>query len=159
MIGVMIVLSLLFAAVGMAAGSAGAMGIGSVIMMLVMLVCFLLVAAKLSMVLPVVAIDAVRNPITALTRAWQLSNGNTWRLVLLFFLVVVAMGVLFAVLFMATIGIPGPGSVPSPGGVIGFGIGALIFGLTVGLYFYTLLAAIHEQLSGPDASGIADTFA
>lgn len=115
--------------------------------------------ARLSMILPVVAVDEVRNPITAVSRAWQLTSGNTLRLVLVYALMMVVTGLLLMVFSALTLGSFSPGAVPSIGSMIGFGTLMLVFGLTVGLYFTALVAAIHAQLAGVSVSAVEDTFA
>lgn len=154
-VAAMLVVSLVIAAV--AAGS-DSPGLAFVIGLLV-LIGGVWLFTRLSMVLPVVAIDDVRNPITAIGRAWQLTSGHTLRLVLVYALMLVVTGVLFMVFSALTLGSFSPGAVPSIGNMIGFGTLMLVFGLTVGLYFMALVAAIHSQLAGASTSAVEDTFA
>lgn len=154
-VAAMLVVSLAIAAV--AAGS-DSPGLAFVMGLLVLIGCVWLFA-RLSMVLPVVAIDDVRNPITAISRAWQLTRGHTLRLVLVYALMLVVMGVLLVVFSALTLGSFNPGTVPSIGNMVGFGTLMLVFGLTVGLYFMALVAAIHSQLAGASTSAVEDTFA
>lgn len=126
---------------------------------LLMLIGFIYLFARLSMILPVVAVDDVRNPITAIGNAWRITGGHVLRLVLLFALVAVVMGVLFMVLSALTLGSFSPDAVPSIGNMIGFGVLMLVFGLTVGLYFTALVAAVHHQLADSSVSAVEDTFA
>jgi hypothetical protein len=140
-----IVLSMVFAAITMGTQSAA---LGVVLVVLAIIGCVYLFA-RLSMLNPVVAIDEERNPITAISRSWQLTAGNAGRLVLLFFGALLLAGGLAMVLFLATIGVPQPGAEPSGAGMIAFLIAMVVFGLTVGLYFVALIVAIHRQLAGP----------
>ena len=151
---------MLVASLGMAGVVAGTESAGlTIVLGLLMLIGFVYVFARLSMVLPVVAIDDVRNPITAIGNAWRMTGGNVLRLVLVFVLVMVVMGVLLMVLSALTLGSFNPGAVPSIGNLIGFGTLMLVFGLTVGLYFLALVAAIHRQLADTTVSAVEDTFA
>jgi hypothetical protein len=131
----------------------------SVIGGIAMLVFFIWLAARLCTLLPVVANDEVRNPITAIGRAWRMTSGSAAQLALLFLGVFVAMGAVFGVAFFATIGIPSPGNIPAMGSLVTFGILMLVLGLSVGLYFVALVAAIHNQLSDTSVEAMSDTFA
>ncbi len=151
---------MLVASLGMAGIVAGTESPGlTVVLALLMLAGFVYIFARLSMILPVVAIDDVRNPITAIGTAWRMTGGNVLRLVLLFALVAVVMGVLFMVLSALTLGSFNPGTPPSIGNMVGFGLLMLVYGLTVGLYFLALVAAIHRQLADTSVSAVEDTFA
>lgn len=151
---------MLVASLGMAGVVAGTESPGlTFVLGLLMLIGFIYVFARLSMILPVVAIDDVRNPITAIGNAWRMTGGNVMRLVLVFLLISVVMGVLFMVLSALTLGSFNPGAAPSIGNMIGFGALMLVFGLTVGLYFLALVAAIHRQLADTSVSAVEDTFA
>ncbi|MDP3907717.1 hypothetical protein [Novosphingobium sp.] len=145
---------------GMAGVVAGTESPGlSVLLALALMIGCIYIFVRLSMVLPVVAVDDVRNPITAIGNAWRMTGGNVLRLVLVFVLVSVVMGVLFMVLSALTLGSFNPGAVPSMGNLVGFGALMLVLGLTVGLYFLALVAAIHRQLSETSVGAVEDTFA
>lgn len=155
LIAVMILLSIVGAAVAFGARSPGL----SFIVALLMVVGMGYMGMRLSMLLPAVAIEEERNPITAIGRSWGMTRGNALKLFLLFLGVFLIMGVIGLVLFFATLGMPQPGSVPSTGGMIGFFIAMMVFGLTVGMWFIALVAAIHRQLAGPSVAAVQDTFA
>lgn len=155
LIAVTILLSIVGAAVAMGAQSPGL----SFIVGLVMLVALGYMAMRLSMLLPAVAIEEQRNPITAIGRSWDMTKGNTLKLFLLFVGVFLIMGLIGLIMFFTTIGMPQPGSVPSTGGLIGFFVMMVIFGLTVGMWFIALVAAIHRQLAGPSVAAVQETFA
>ena len=151
---------MLVASLGMAGIVAGTESPGlTVVLALLMLAGFVYIFARLSMILPVVAIDDVRNPITAIGNAWRMTGGNVLRLVLVYLLVLVVMGVLFMVLSALTLGSFNPGAAPSLGNMVGFGVLMLVYGLTVGLYFLALVAAIHRQLADTSVSAVEETFA
>ena len=155
-----LVVVMLVASLGMAGVVAGTESPGlSFLVGLLMLIGFIYLFARLSMILPVVAVDDVRNPITAIGNAWRMTGGNVLRLVLLFALVAVVMAVVFMVLSTLTLGSFSPDAAPSIGNMIGFGVLMLVFGLTVGLYFLALVAAIHRQLADSSVSAVEDTFA
>lgn len=147
-VGAAIVGSLIFAGVAMGTGSAALTGVLAVVLIVAAIYLF----ARLCLLNPVVAIDEVMNPITVISRSWQLTGGNVGRLVVLFLAAVVVAVAILAAIFFATIGLPQPDAVPSTGGVIAFGIAILVYGLTVGLYFVALIVAIHRQLAGTSDS-------
>ncbi len=155
MFGVMIALSIVMGIIAIAGQSAAISFIGG----LAMLVGFIWLAARLCPILPVVANEGVRNPITAIGRAWRMTSGNAATLALLFLAVFFGMGIIIAIAFFATIGIPQPGNIPGMGSMFAFGILMLVLSLSIGLYFVALVAAIHSQLSSTSAEAISDTFA
>jgi membrane-anchored glycerophosphoryl diester phosphodiesterase (GDPDase) len=155
LIALMVVLSLVTAGV-MAGTNSGGMGF---ILGLLMLGGFVYLGMRLSMILPVVANEEQRNPIAAIARSWALTKGSALKLFLLFVAVALVMGAIGLLMFMLTIGIPRAGAVPNAAGMIGLFIAMVVFGLTIGIYFIALIAAIHNQLSGPAVAEMAETFA
>lgn len=133
-----------------------AIGVGvAVLLGLVGFVLAVYVWVKFSLVSPVIAIDRIMNPITALARSWKLTKGNSLRLFALYVLLVIAVLVLSLVL----------GMVFALFGVLGETIGLLataIGGGLVSMAFTTImlavLAAVHRQLTGGTAQGTAETF-
>ena len=102
---------------------------------------------RLSLLLPVIAIEQVRNPVTALRRSWAETQGNVGRLLAFFLLLFVAYMVVLLVV----------GMVAGASGMLLGEAGALIVGSVVsGLIaavattiFTAVQAAIHRQLAGP----------
>lgn len=155
LIALVVVLSLVTAGV-MAGTNSGGMGF---VLGLLMLGGFVYLGMRLSMILPVVANEEQRNPIAAIARSWALTKGSALKLFLLFVVVALVMGAIGLLMFMLTIGIPRAGAVPNAAGMIGLFIAMVVFGLTIGIYFIALIAAIHNQLSGPAVAEMAETFA
>jgi hypothetical protein len=148
-------------AVGLVAGGLAAAG-GSaaigVIAAIAVVIGMIYVMVRLSLTMPVVVIEGRRNPITALTRSWQITGGYVLQLVLFFVVLFVAYAVISLLVggvFGAIIGL-----------AVGMGTaGMLILGLisgAVGAVFAVLFAAIlvaaHRQLSGEPEGGISATF-
>lgn len=154
-IGGGIVVGLLFAGVFAATQSAAV----SFLLGLLMLLAFFYLFARLSLVLPIVAIGEVRNPLAVIGRAWKLTAGNSVKIALTWALVLIAMTVLYFVVFMVTVGFPTPGTVPGPISSIGFIIAMIVMGLSVGLYMVTLTTALYDQLSPSSVAETAHTFA
>ncbi len=119
-----------------------------------LLIAFLYVSIKVSLLTPVIAIERERNPLAAIKRSWQLTKGNSFRILAFFLLLMIVLivitliaGLLFSL--FAALG-------DSVGGiVIALGNGLIsMFTTTVSL---TVLAAIYYQLSG-DTGGAAEVF-
>lgn len=149
---VSLVLGLLIAAVQSGAFSA-LIGIAA-------LVCMIYILARLSMLIPVVAIDDERNPINAIARSWRMTGGAALKIALVYGAAIVVIVVLFFAVAAMTIGtamFTGSGA-PNPAGLIGFAIAMLALGLSVGLYMNTLVAAIHRQLSGTSVENATKAF-
>ena len=156
---------------GIAIGGA-AMGTQSsavgVIAGLAMLAGVVYLALRLSMTLPAIAIEDHRNPITALRRSWDMTRGHVLRLLALFVIVGVVMGLVgFTVLsasaggMMASMAAGGgaPGAVPSMAAMGSLFVAMVLFGLTLGIYLMALIGAIHRQLSGESVAEVEATFA
>jgi hypothetical protein len=145
-------------AIGIPLGVVSAMGGAavSVLAVLVALILIVYVVVKLLLVAPVIAIEGERNPLAAIGRSWQLTKGNSLRILLflaLLVLVIVIISVLVAGivgLVLAAIG----GAVATIGNAI---VGALVSALLT-VIFLVVTAAIHSQLSGGTPEGLAQTF-
>ncbi len=119
---------------------------------------------RLSLLLPVIVIDRVGNPITALSRAWGLTKGCAGSLFLFYFLLLVAYLVIAMVVQMALglllgVGIMGAGRAMSGGPLIALGMVSGIIGTAAAVMLNAVLAAVHRQLAGPSADAYSDTFA
>ncbi len=135
-------------------------GLGAVAVLLVILLIggVFYSMVKLSLVLPVIVIENVQNPATALARSWQLTKGNSLRLLAFYLLLGVAYLVIVMVVGMVSMAlatlIAGQGKVSMLiGGVVTGVVGAAASAL-----FTAILAAIHSQLAGPSAEAIGATF-
>ena len=129
----------------------------AVVVLLLVMVVALFAVFRMVLVAPVVAVEGVRNPLTALARSWRLTKGNFWRifafilLILILFVVVVGivMMVIGLILALAT-----SGEVQR--------IIAAVFSSALGavgvVYFAGVIAAIHRQLGGPAAADLSATF-
>ena len=135
---------------------------------LAMLAGVIYLALRLSMTLPAIAIEDHRNPITALRRSWDMTRGHVLRLLALFVIVGVVMGLVgFTVLsataggMMASMAAGGgaPGAVPSMAAMGSLFVAMVLFGLTLGIFLMALIGAIHRQLSGESVAEVEATFA
>lgn len=145
-------------AIGIPLGVVSAMG-GAAVSVLAVLVAMILIvyaAVKLSLIAPVIAIEGQRNPITAIGRSWQLTKGNSFRIVLFIALLILVIVIISALvagivgLVLAAVG----GAVATIGNAI---VGALLNALLT-VVFLVVTVAIHRQLSGGTPEGLAQTF-
>lgn len=137
---------------------AGAIGNGPIATVIAALVGvgFVYVCIKVSLAGPVIAIDKVRNPITILSRSWQLTRGNTLRLALFFLL----LGIVYIVV-AAVAGMIVGALTLALGTGIGLTINAVISGAisaVVSVVLVAVIAATHRQLAGPSAEAASHTF-
>jgi hypothetical protein len=121
---------------------------------LVVLAIYLVI--KFSLIAPVIAIDEVRNPFTAIGRSWQLTKGNSARILVfmfLLFVVVVIIGALvqgILTLILSAVG----GEVAR----IGTGVVGALVNTVMSVILFVVLAAIHRQLGGATPERLAETF-
>ncbi|MGN3975185.1 glycerophosphoryl diester phosphodiesterase membrane domain-containing protein [Tsuneonella sp. SYSU-LHT278] len=138
-----------------------AVGVGvsvatGVLLGLVAVVAFAYLFTKFLMVPPVIAIERVVNPLSALGRSWRLTKGNSIRLflfVLLLFVAVLVVGGVIGMVAGLVLALAGP-EVAQVGN-------ALVSGL-INAVFYTIflavLAAAHRQLAGSAPEAVSETF-
>lgn len=111
---------------------------------------------KFSLISPVIAIEDVRNPLTAIARSWRLTKGNSLRIFAFFvllFITVVIIGALvqgILTLILSAIG----GAVAT----IGTGVVSALVNTVMSVIFLVVLAAIHRQLAGNAPERLAETF-
>ena len=67
------------------------------------------------------------------------------------------MGVIGLVLFIAVIGTPQPGQMPSFGALGFMMVGFVVLSIAIRVFFTALVAAVHRQLAG-SSSSMADAF-
>lgn len=107
---------------------------------------------RTSLTTPAIAVEGLRNPVAALRRSWQLTQGNGWRLFGFYLLIAVAFVVVMAVI-MLVVGtllavVLGTGGTAKA--IAAFVSTALSTVVTV--YFVGIVAAVHRQLSGGEAT-------
>ena len=129
----------------------------AVVMVLVVLGAIVFAVFRLLLVAPVVAVEGVRNPLSAMARSWRLTKGNFWRifafilLILILFVVVVGIVMMVVGLILALV------TSGEPQRII-----AAVFSSALGavgvVYFAGVIAAIHRQLGGPVAADLSATF-
>lgn len=134
---------------GASAAAGVVLGIAAVIAFVYLFVKFLLTPA-------VIAIERQANPISALSRSWQLTKGNSLRIFLFIFLLFVAVmivGGVFSMILGLLFALAG-----AEAAVIGQ---ALVSGLVNAVFyviFLGVIAAIYRQLAGTSGEALHETF-
>lgn len=111
---------------------------------------------KFSLIAPVIAIDGVRNPISALSQSWRLTKGNSFRIVAFMLLLFFTIGII-AALVSGILGLV----LSALGGQIadiGNGLVSAAVNTLIGVIFLVVIAAVHRQLAGQSPEGLAQTF-
>ncbi len=135
-------------------------GLGALVAVLVgaLLAGVVYAMVKVSLVLPVIVIEQVTNPLTALTRSWRLTRGNSFRLFFFYLLLTVVYFVIVMILGVTAMGlatlIAGQGKVAT---LIG-GLVSGVIGAVASAVLTAILAAIHRQLAGPSPEVLGSTF-
>ncbi len=157
-----VVMLLVYIGMGIAGGLVMGIAIASdvtalaVILGIVLVVALIYIAVKLSLVAPVIGIDKVYNPFTAIVRSWRLTKGNSLRLFAFFVLLVIALLVVSLVLGLIValvFGLAGPEVA-----AIGAGLFNAILNAVYVVIMLGVLAAVHRQLAGPDTEAVTETF-
>lgn len=141
--------------VGVLAGATGSAAVG-VILGFVLVVALIIVGVRMVLVGPVIAIEGVSNPITALQRSWELVKGNTRRVFLFLLLIIIALVVVSMVLgliFAAVGSLAGPTASVWVEGFLGGILSAVLSVMLLAIY-----TAIHRQLAGDVSASDIDTF-
>ena len=112
---------------------------------------------RLILVAPVIAVEGVLNPLTAMIRSWRLTQGNFWRIFGFMFLIVILFAVVVGIIMMIVGLILALASSGEPQRII-----AAVFSSALGavgvVYFAGIISAIHRQLGGPAAADLSATF-
>ena len=122
---------------------------------LILVVPFALyLAIKFSLIMPAIAIDRILNPVTALARSWQLTKGNSMRLLAFYMLLFIATMVIFmlATMILGVVFAAIGGHVETIGNAI---VSSLLNAGFV-VVFFAVLAAVHRQLAGAQSQAPAE---
>lgn len=147
-------LIVLVVAIPFAIAASGAVLIGAAVS-LVAVVASVYLMVKFSLTSPVIAIDRVMNPISALQRSWALTKGNSVRLFLFYVLLLIAALVLSIVIGLI-VGLVA--AVAGDGAIIVSGVFNALLNMIFVVVVLGVLAAVHRQLAGPSAATVSETF-
>jgi hypothetical protein len=155
---VAMVLGLLTSAVG---------GTGSIVLTLLMLAVVVWLGCRLAPLFAVSAVDGVRNPFTAIGRAWRLTEGHALTIFLASLVILVIMIVIGGVALLPSFGLIAnlgdPSAMADVGSALG-GMGLMILGFLVLSALFTMIysafqAVIHGLLSNSTGEGVVEAFA
>ena len=159
-IGTQLLIALALAAiVGGAIAGPAAMGLGIVagILAVVAVPIIVYVLIKLSLILPVIAIEKVMNPVALVKRSWALTKGNSLRILAFYILlgiVFMVISLIVGMVFGLALALLGQGTAY----LIANGIISGALGAVATMIFASVLAAVHRQLAGPSTGNISRTF-
>lgn len=124
------------------------------VILVVPVIFYLLV--KFSLIMPVIAIEGILNPINALARSWKLTKGNSFRLFLFYFLLMLALlivtglaNMVFVLLFAA---------IGGQAELIGNAAATSMINAIFSVIVLAVLAGVHRQLAGETTEAISETF-
>lgn len=156
-IGVAIIgLALVLALTALPAALGGAIHPGlAALFSLLGLVVSIYLNVKFSLTSAVIAIEGTMNPVRALSRSWQLTKGNSFRLFafyLLLIVVLIVLSLLFS-LFLSIFAIFGDQI-----GLFTAAIFGSLFGMLTTCVMVAVQASVHRQLSGGPSENVTETF-
>lgn len=139
-------------------GIAFATGSGVVIALvgLLAVVAAIYLYTKFSLTTPVIGLEKEFNPLKAIARSWKLTKGNSLRLWLFYFLLILAFMVLSLVIGMI-VGLVF-GLMGASVALVGNGLVSSLINAAFVCLFLAVLAAAHRQLSGGSPEEIGETF-
>ena len=112
---------------------------------------------RMALVAPVIAVERLLNPVTAMIRSWRLTQGNFWMIFGFFLLILILFVVVVGIVLMVIGLILALATSGETQRVI-----AAVFSSALGavgvVYFAGVIAAIHRQLGGPAAADLSATF-
>lgn len=135
---------------GVLVGLPVAVGLAPIAAFTMLLAFVVLVYAliKLSLTMPVIAIERDMNPVSIMRRSWALTKGNSLRLFgfyLLLAIAIVIVSLVIELFFGLIFSLLGDGTAAD----IGNGTVAGAVSAAASLVFAAVLAAVHRQLAGP----------
>ena len=136
----------------------------SVLLFLVILPLAIYVGLRLMVIVPVVAVDRVFNPITAITRSWEITRGHVLSAFVVYLVIIgVALALLVIPIVMIFGAIAGAASTGDPSAAIASAIGALLLSIPLFLLYtiasIVIVASFHAELVGPATDELEDAFA
>lgn len=145
-LGLVLAIMLLLAPAGVT-GSTGLAVLGGI----VAFVFCVYVVTKLSLAAPIIAIEGVLNPVTALRRSWALTKGNSVRLFFFYVLLVVAFlvaSMVISLVFSLIFALMG-----EQAALFGTAVSTSLINAAMIVLMVAVLAAVHGQLARIGASG------
>jgi hypothetical protein len=132
---------------------------GAAVSVLLFVIVLIYLACRLTLVFPVVPVDGVRNPITAIGRSWSLTRGNVLPIFLAMLVLIAITLVLVAILVAPVFGSLsdlGPTSTPPIGAMIFLFLGGAVLSVVLAVTYAAFWAALHARLAGREP--LSETF-
>lgn len=174
LLGVMVILAIGYliggSVLGLVFGLLSFMGrIGSVIGGLAMVVIILYLASRLAIIFPTIAVEGVRNPLTAIARSWNLTRGKALPI---FLATLIYGGIVVVLCGIALLPVIGTftamtTSVELGGAAPAAAIGSMVYIFFAFVTIFVLISisaaafqsVIHAQVSGSTGENFSETFA
>lgn len=143
----------MFGALGAIGAVAGADGgpIGAIVLLLFLPVSIYL-ACRLSILLPVAAVDGVRNPVTIITRSWRLTRGHVLSILGATLAYVLIAVVLIVVAFLPVMALFGADAMGSDA----LGIGAILYLFLAMIVVFVVITITGAGLGSAIHAGVSD---
>ncbi len=141
-------------------GGAGGVGLATILGLLllaVMVSAAIYVMTRMSLTLPIIALEGERNPIRALKRSWALSAPHRGRIFAFFVLLFIAY-VVISVLLLGFTGVIAAALGGGAGAAFFTGLVNGLIGALVAMVMSGILVAMHRQLAGRSAAEIGRAF-
>ena len=169
----MVVLILAYLAGALVLGLVGrALGdIGGGLLALLLIPVLIWIGSRLAPLFAVAAVDGVRNPITAIGRAWDLTRGHALTIFLASLVLVVIFVVICGIALLPSIGLlrtmADPATAasaaevagPAVGGFLLLMLGFLVVSVVLNMAYCAFMAVVHGTLTTAAGEGTAEAFA
>ncbi len=162
----LVVLALFFIAYFLLIFAALSLGeVASVVLVLLFVPVMIYLACRFAVLVPVIVVEQVFNPFTAIMRCWEVTRGHALGIFIVLIITVIIAMILLGVPFMLFFGTMAATLDPTNPSA-GAAIGSLMFGLLffVVLYFVYMIfitsmtASLHAEISDSEAVDLGKTF-
>ena len=163
-IGVVVLLMIAYFALALVAGLlVAAMGeAGAIVLGLIFVPVMIYLVCRLSVLMPVIVVEGVFNPITAIKKAWGMTSGKVLGIFLIYLILIVIVIVAIVLPFGLIFGFSFADLESGEGPGVGSAIFAFVYFVAV-FFGFTLLstalsASIHSEVSDTQVEELSDTF-
>lgn len=143
----------------------GEFGVFAILLVVIPVIVWL--ALRLSVIIPVIAVDGTRGPIEAISRTWAMTSGKALGILVVYLALILVAILVFAIPVLLMVGpLMGlAGGEPSGAAVAG-AIGGVLLGVLAFIPAYliysvastAMIASIHAELTDTPANEAAETF-
>jgi hypothetical protein len=134
--------------------------LGGIIIALIALVGGVYLACRFAVLIPVIVVEKVYNPITAINRSWHITAGKALGIfvVVLLGTVIAALIIVPTILLIGASFDPGSGAEPGIGAVIVLFVAVVVMSFAFLFFYSALVASLHAQVSDTQAVEFSKTF-